>query len=408
MTKINRRRFTQYLGNSLVASALSRTFTTTQAFGAEGKLKLMICTSPNGHMNSQITKQAFTSVIDPAIIAKHGLFINGMKGANYAGDWHGGEAGFLGFRGGKGSAPSFYTTIPQITKTYLSIGGDNYPRDSVGNAVNTIKNPADALKQNFGLNLTTSQYNLNLIEQGKKGILDPAISDIKKIKSLLGQDSVLFEDYMESLYKLYQEQVPTTSKNNTKNSQSSNSESSSSTAYESKLCEIGTNIANGSTPDANHAAMLEVAFQLFACDLSHVVVVSFLDSTTDPQHQYIHGDGSNDNGAKFQSFTDATQKRVAKVINQMGQDENLLAQSAIVYASEGSAHFLGGSFNNGHPNEEIPCVVFGSLGGAISAKGDLSAGSNDQRNLWKSLANGLAGGNADVSSINGDGVTPLF
>lgn len=411
--KINRRSFFRYASNGIIAGALGRVFQETQAFGEEGRLKLLICTTPNGHFDFQSTKAALSSSLSADTLSRYALFLNNMdnastvnEGGQGIGDWHGGESALLSFNTFKSSGPSFYTTIPGLKKAYLGVDVFDrvYARDSSGGQVAVLNDPAAAMGSIFGGSaLKLNSYDMALIQSGQKSILDPCLDDINKLKAELGSDGALFDDYVFALKAMMSENTP-----------SSGDDASSANipdygpAFEAPTCDKTASVSPGSTVEERHQGMLDVAYQIMACDVAQVVVLSFLNNNSDPQHQYIHGNGSNDGGAAFKGFCDETQSRIGALAERLATGGyNLLDRSALVYISEGGAHFLNGSFNNQHPQKNIPGAIFGSLGGVINKTGDLDLGGLTNRNLWRSLADGMALGQASLSEIGGADVTPL-
>lgn len=435
--RITRRHFTRYVSHSILGAALTRTFVETQAFGAQGRLKIMLCTTPNGHLNFEITKAALKSGMSQSVANQHGLFFKGVYNSCLQGDWHWTEGGLFGFGTSKGSKASFYTTIPNLEKTYLAVQKAKppaYPRDSSGGEVKIITNPAAVLQKNFGLSLAgQNSFALADLRSGKKHVLDSSLDDLKRLRAELGSDGVIFDDHVYALQSIYEKHVPPDLKvgiqpndpggdgGSSGSTGAGGSSSGGSTggggvspvdpgdAFKSPECQSNPQINPGMNDAQKHQAMLDVAFQLFACDISQVVVVNFCDSEDQPYHQSIHGD-STGTGNAFRAHLDPIQKRIAGVVERLGNaGGGILDRSAVVYISEGSAHTKGsGSFNPNHPKDEIPLAVFGKLGGAIKKTGDFD-GSGDQRRLWKVLANGLAGGNADLSAIGGadPSITPF-
>ena len=411
--RVSRRNFLRFVSHGLVAGALSRTFLATKAFGAEGRLKLLLLTTPNGHFSSEATREAFTQVLSPSV-AQQASFLEGLdfaatinESGQGVGDWHGGESALLSFNEQKFSGPSFYTSIPNLQKTYLDIGvGDRvYARDSSGGQVNSLNDPALALQATFGGNaLGLNSYQSAAIRSGKMHVLDPCLDDIRRLRRELGSDGAIFDDYLYALQQVYRKYQPRP----TAGEVSPLNPVEGGSPFEAPGCTKSVNLGSLESLEARHEAMLDIAYQLMVCDASQVVVLSFLNNNSDPQHQYIHGDGSNDGGAKFRDFVSSAQSRIAGLAEKLGSGPyNVLDRSALIYMSEGGAHFINGRFDNGHPQKNIPCAIFGQLGGAIAQKGIVNATGQTNRNLWRYLADVMAGGQADLGQIGGDGVTPM-
>ncbi|SMF11439.1 DUF1552 domain-containing protein [Pseudobacteriovorax antillogorgiicola] len=409
--RITRRTLLKYASHTMILGALGRTFQETQAFGAEGKLKLLICTTPNGHFSSAATQAALSSALSPAILSADALFIEGLnnattvnEGGQGVGDWHGGESALLSFNTGKSAGASFFSSIPGLSKANLGIGvGDRgYARDSSGGQVQIIENPQTAMATAFGQSLRkVNSYDLALIQSGQKHLLDPCMEDIKTLRKQLGADGAMFDDYLYALQESYRKIASA-------NQGSGGGSGDPGSRFEAPGCNKNANIVAGNEVADQHQAMLDVAYQIMACDISQVTVLSFLNNNSDPQHNFIHSEGSNDGGMRFKQFCDEAQTRISGLVNKLGDGSyNILDRSAVVYMSEGGEHLLGGSFSSGHPQLNIPCAIFGKLGGAITQKGTMNAGGSTNRNLWRALADVMAGGNADLSDIGGDGVTPL-
>ncbi|MDD9951998.1 MAG: hypothetical protein OXT67_10600 [Zetaproteobacteria bacterium] len=411
--KVTRRHFTRYVSHSLIGAALSRTFIETRAFGAEGRLKIMLCTTPNGHMDFASTKSALMSGLSSTAGQGQALFIKGLMNSCYNSDWHGSEGGLFGLHAVKQGKPSFYTTtISNTEQVVLAVSrGQNpaYPRDSSGGATKAFTTPEGVLKRKLGLFLGgINTFNLAEVKKGKQHVLDQSLADIRKIRQQLGSDGRIFDDHLYALQALYREHVPTESNGSEQEGGGGATTPVQKPKAPSMECNTNASIPAGSDDESKHTAMLEVAFHLFACDMAQVVVVSMLDSQGEPYHQAIHGD-STGTGARFRALLEPMQQRIAKLADRLAQTSgNVLERSAVVYISEGSAHIEGGGrFNPQHPHAEIPLAVFGKLGGVIRKSGDLTA-QGDQRRLWRVLADGLAGGRADLSSISdGSNISPL-
>ena len=397
--KFDRRQFAKYLTHGFIAGALSRTLVESSLFAATGKTKLLICTSPNGHFSSEATQAAFKGVIDAQKDQNYSLYLTGLRNSCYSGDWHGAESGLFGFRDGKGSAPSFFSAFSNLDKTYLTIDGSRYPRDSAGGEVTNYSKVKDLLEGKFSQAGTGTNSNPSgQAGSNSNNIIDPLFSDVKKVKSLLGAgEGNLFEDYVDSLQELRNKMVS-----------SDNSESEAAEPVSADQCGQLSTLSDAADKTNQHSLLLDAAHQLLACNLTDVVVVSYLNSESEPEHQSIHGAGSNDGGMLFKSYTDATQKRIGEVINKMSTAPGgLLEQGAVVYISGGSGHLINGSFNNGHPDGNIPCAVFGRLNGQLTTRGVLDSTGQDQRNLWRSLVDKISGNTADLSKIGGQGILPL-
>lgn len=396
--KFGRRQFAKYISHGFIAGALSRTLIETRLFAASGRPKLLICTSPNGHFSAEATKAAFQSVLDPQRDAAFSLYLSGLRNSCYSGDWHGAESGLFGFREGKGSAPSFFSAFTSLEKTYLTIDASRYSRDSAGGEVTNYSKVKDLLEgTSFQIGPGNEMSDAQTTSDSSK-IIDPLFSDVKKIKSLLGTpEGHIFEDYVDSLEALRNKMI------------SGNvQETEKSESISVDQCGQLASTADAEDKVRQHSILLDAAHQLLACNLTDIAVVSYLNSESEPEHQSIHGAGSNDGGMKFKAYTDATQKRIGEMINKIGTGQgSVLDQGAVIYISEGSAHFINGSFNNGHPDGDIPCAVFGRLNGLLTTKGMLDAAGQDQRNLWKSLVDKISGGTADLSGLGGQGILPL-
>ncbi|SMF00574.1 DUF1552 domain-containing protein [Pseudobacteriovorax antillogorgiicola] len=436
MTKLSRRHFFNYASHTLVAAALWRTFQSTRAFGAEGRKKILICTNPNGHHNSQDTAAALQMGLGSKAKAQTAI----LQGLDFEvtrahGDWHAGEMSLLSFsKDQKSRVPSFFTSLGlsnnDIKYLGIDVGNRHYAIDSAGNPINAIEDPSLAMRSFFGRSLqSVNSYDLALIESGRKNMLDPCLDDVKRLRSLLGQDKELFDNYLHHLQNHYAEIVKQEEAKNGNNgsdgggndgggnpSDPGNSNGGGGAGepgsrFEAATCNKNAPLSGGSSVEAKHEDMLEVAYQLMACDMAQVVVVSFLNNNTDPQHNLIHGNGGQDGGASFKAFTSGVQSRVAKLANRLSEgDYNILDRSAVVYMSEGGAHAdsPSGGFSTGHPTANIPCAVYGSLGGAISKSGIINVNGQTNRNLWRQLADGMsASGKADLSAIGGDGISPI-
>ncbi len=412
--RINRRSFFRYASNGIIAGALGRVFQETQAFGIEGSLKLLICTTPNGHFSFDSTRTALSSSLSPSTLSQYALFLKGLdnastvnEGGEGIGDWHGGESALLSFNTFKSSGPSFYTTIAGLNKAYLGVDvGDRvYARDSSGGQVAVLNDPSSALRSVFGGSaLRLNSYDMALVQSGKKSILDSCLEDVSRIRRDLGGDGALFDDYVYAL----QDMLKKTSSVESGEEGSAGDTGSAGEPYEAPTCNKNAVINSGNSVDERHQGMLDVAYQIMACDAAQVIVLSFLNNNSDPQHQFIHGDGSNDGGQRFKGFCDDAQRRIGTLAERMASGGyNLLDRSAIVYMSEGGEHFINGNFNNQHPQKNIPCALFGKLGGVIGKKGILQVDGMTNRNLWRSFADGMASGEASLDAIGGSGVTPL-
>ena len=260
----------------------------------------------------------------------------------------------------------------------------------------------------------TSQQ-LGLLAADKMHVLDPCLEDIRSLRKQLGADGVLFDDYLYSIQEVYKEAraMAQTSENQSNppgqagSSQGNTNNGESSNSGANAICQSNQPIDVGQDQAERHRGMLLVARQILACDMADVVVLSYLHSNSNPQHQYIHGNGSNDGGRRFRTFTNETQTRIAQFADSLtGDGYNLLNDIGIVYISAGGTHFINGRFNSQHPQLNIPCVMFGKMGGAIRASGSLAVGGTN-RNLWRSLADIMAGGQANLQRIGGGGVNPV-
>ena len=200
--KLTRRHFFRYSSNGLVSAALYRTFLKDQAFGIASKPKLVICTSPNGHYSFDSTKNALSKNLSGSA-SKNALYIQGLSNACAAQDWHGAEGALLSFST-TNVGPSFYTAIPGLTKAYLDIGVGNaqYARDSSGGQVSAFTTASSAMSSLFsGTRLALTNQEIFLLQSGDKSILDPCLEDIATLKSMLGSDGAIFDDYLYSLHR---------------------------------------------------------------------------------------------------------------------------------------------------------------------------------------------------------------
>lgn len=415
MVKLNRRHFFTYASHSMLAAALWRTFLSTTAFGAVGRKKILILTTPNGHHNAIDTSTALLGSLDAAAKAQ-ALILNGLNNAvtQSGQDWHGGESALLSFATNKERGPSFFTSLglPNTDVRYLAVdpADRHYAIDSGRQPIKPFEDPALAMQSIFGMSFRgASQMNMALIQDGKKHVLDACLEDIKKLRSLLGEDRHIFDDYLNQLQEQYKTLVVTPAP--TGNGAGTGAGTPPG-RFEAPTCNKKAVITAGTTAETRHQAMLDVAYQLMACDAAQVIVMSFLNNNTDPQHNFIHAQGSNDGGAAFKRFTNDAQTRISKLVNRLaeGGANNLLENSAVVYISEGGAHAQTptGPFNSGHPVSNIPCAVFGRLAGAITKTGTFDATGKTNRNLWRQLADGLAlNGKADLTAIGGSGIDPI-
>ena len=411
--KINRRSFLRHCSNGIIAGALGRTLMETQAFGQEGTLKLLLCTTPNGQFSSEATRQAFSAAISPATLAANALFLEGMNNASTVnengdgvGDWHGGESALFSFNTSKASGPSFYTALSGLNKAYLGVDvGDRvYARDSSGGQVTVQNDPGTALASVFGGSLLRlNSFDARLVQEGKKSILDPCLDDVKRLRRDLGRDGAMFDDYVYALNAMFKKFNPPEAGAGA----GGGGVAAPGSQFEAPTCEKNAGINAGPSVAEKHQGMLDVAYQILACDAAQVTVLSFLNNNSDPQHQFIHSNGSNDGGQRFKQFCDEAQGRIGGLVDRLANGGyNLLDRSAVVYMSEGGAHFINNRFDNQHPQHNIPCAVFGKLGGVVTQTGAVNVqGTN--RNLWKAIADGMAGGNANLSDIGGGDVTPL-
>ncbi len=418
MVKLSRRHFFGYASHSMLAAALWRTFLTTTAFGAVGRKKILILTTPNGHHNPMDTSTALLSSLDPAARAQ-ALILNGLNNAvtQSGQDWHGGESALLSFAMNKERGPSFFTSLglPNTDVRYLAVdvADRHYAIDSGRQPIKPFEDPALAMQSIFGMSLRdSSRMNMALVQDGRKHVLDSCLEDIKKLRSMLGEDRHIFDDYLNQLQEQYKTLVVTPDSPGGTGTAPGAGTGAPAGRFEAPGCNKKAVIAAGTTPETKHQAMLDVAYQLMACDAAQVIVMSYLNNNTDPQHNFIHAQGSNDGGAAFKRFTNDAQTRISKLVSRLaeGGANNLLDNSAVVYISEGGAHAASptGPFNSGHPVANIPCAVFGRLGGAITKTGTFDATGKTNRNLWRQLADGLAAnGKADLTAIGGSGIEPI-
>ncbi|MES2744998.1 MAG: DUF1552 domain-containing protein [Bdellovibrionota bacterium] len=418
--RVNRRSFARYVSHSMMAAALSRLFTETQAFGATGSLKTMICTSPNGHVNWESTRAAIKGAMDPALFSKYVLFLENINNAatynemtgNTSGDWHVAEGALLSFRPTKDDGPSFFSPLSNLKKIHLTVNSSSrtYIKDTSGGNVALLSDPATAMRTIFGQSYNAlSNTDLKLIENGKKNILDPCLDDIKSLRTRLGSDGAHFDDYLYSLQEMYKRLNPPADEvKDMPMDPSMPMDPGNDMSNPKANCKMDVGIKPGNDSKSKHQAMLDVAFQILACDVAQVVSLAYLDNLTDPEHSLIHSAGSGDGGAAFNAFTTDVQSRIARMANSLAANNSgVLDRTAIVYISEGGAHHYNGKFDNNHPVKNIPCLVIGKLGGAIKKTGSLDMKNTTNRHLWRNIADALAGGKADLAQIGGADVSPL-
>ncbi|SMF00118.1 DUF1552 domain-containing protein [Pseudobacteriovorax antillogorgiicola] len=417
MVKLTRRNFFNYASHTIVAAALWKTFQSTRAFGAQGRRKILICTSPNGHHNFQDTANALQNGLSDKTKAQT-LVLEGLNFAVTQGglDWHFGETCLLSFSDSKQRAPSFFTALGlnnnDIKYLGVDVGDRHYAHDSGSNPINAIQDPQLAMRTFFGRSFqSVNSHDLALIQSGKKNVIDPCLDDVKRLRNLLGSDAAIFNNYLDQLQKHYNSLAEQSEGGNSGGENAETPASIEDTPFEAPTCNKSPALKGGGSVEAKHEDMLEVAYQLMACDMAQVIVLSFLNTNTDPQHNLIHSNGFSDGGASFKGFTNSVHNRMAKFANRLTEgDYNILDRSAMVYISEGGAHAdsPNGSFNTGHPTHNIPCAVYGSLGGAITKNGIFKANGQTNKNLWRQLADAMTpDGEADLDSIGGGGITPI-
>ncbi|RZA25191.1 MAG: DUF1552 domain-containing protein [Proteobacteria bacterium] len=411
--KVSRRTFTRYASHSMIGAALMRTFAETQAFGQEGMLKLMICTSPNGHFDTATTRGVFQANMDAAVFNKYVLSLDKFNSAqtfstsSSVGDWHGAQGGLLSFRDGKGDGASFFASLNNLKKVHMSVEvSQALARDSAGGILPTLQDPAAAMRSIFGNNfINVNSTDLALIEAGKKNILDPNLDDVKAIKKRLGADGVMFDDYIASLQEMYKRFKKVDPVPDPMNPDPTTPDPG--TPNKSPSCDRAAMATTGDKK-AMHQGMLDVAFQILACDLAQIVTVAYLDNLSEPEHSGVIHSKPTDGGAAFREVLAQTQGRIAKMANKLAAGgSTVLDRTAIMYLSDGGAHNVGGRWDTGHPSQTIPAVIVGKLGGAISKSGTLDCGSATTRQLWRYFADVMGGGKADLGAIGGKDVKPF-
>ncbi|RYZ71828.1 MAG: DUF1552 domain-containing protein [Proteobacteria bacterium] len=400
--KIDRRTFARYVTNSMIGAALSRVFYETQAFGATGKKKLIICMHPNGHMDFNTSQAMIKSGMDAAVASKHALFVNGLKNTTNVGDWHGGEGAFLSFGGnGKNQTPSFFSTFgaESIHFNAMKVQGV-YPRDSQGGALDVFTSPADAVKNVFGKSFTSLNVtDRQAIDAGTISVLDPCLEDVKSIQNKLGSDKALFQDYLDALVELQKRTTVDPTDPNPPNPNPTPSPD---------ICKTAPVISGNSSHHELYNSFLEVAYYVVACDLRQIITIAFGDNQQDPYHNTIHGNSFSDGGKSFNEWISGCQTRIGKFANKLASGStDYLQDSAIVYLSEGGAHMIGGRFEHQHPPGDIPCAIIGKLGGTFTKTGNASANGGSTANLYRQLIDGVSGGKADLIALKANGIQSL-
>jgi hypothetical protein len=407
--KIDRRTFARYVTNSMIGAALSRVFSETHAFGATASRKLIICMHPNGHMDFNTSMGALQAGMGAGVAAKHGLFVSGLKNATNVGDWHGGEGAFLSFgTNGKNQTASFFSTLPSESIHFNAIKvGSAYGRDSQGGALDVFSSPSDAVKAVFAKSYTSiNNFDSQKIESGKMSVLDPCLDDVKAIQNRLGSDKALFQDYLDALVELQKRTKPVDPE--TPPDPKNNPDMPPMPPPPNPAMCNAQPMISGSSPHEIYASFLEIAYHIVACDLRQVITIAFGDNQQDPFHATIHSNSFSDGGASFKDWTSGCQTRIGKLAAKLaGGSTDYLQDSAIVYLSEGGAHFINNRFEHAHPPGDIPCAIIGKLGGAITKTGMASANGGSTANLYRQLIDGVSDGKANLGPLKATGIMPL-
>lgn len=398
--KITRRSFARYLSNSMISAALARVFYDTQAFGAVGKKKMIICMNPNGHMDFNTSQAAFKGSMDPAVFSKHGLFVHGLKNATNVGDWHGGEGAFLSFgTNGKNQTASFFSTlgVDSIHFNAIKVSGV-YGRDSTGGALDVFYSPDGAVKAVFGKSFTSlNNVDAAAIDAGTMSVIDPCLEDVKSIQNKLGSDKAMFQDYLDALVELKK-----------RTSMQSTAPGGDPTPTTPEFCKVEPQIIGSTVHHEIYKSFLDVAYYIVACNLRQVITIAFGDNQQDPYHNTIHSTSFSDGGKSYNEWVTGCQTRIGQFASKLGSGTtDLLQDSAIVYLSEGGAHMINGKFDHTHPPADIPCAIIGKLGGTFSKAGSASANGGSTANLYRQLIDGISDGKADLKRLKATDIRSL-